>query len=211
MIAMFASLLVAAASPAPLPGSIAACPRAEARIIQDSNFTMPDNARPTRSRVWFALDIGSDGRVRRSAMVESSGDAAVDELAAKAVAEWRFAPQTGACMSTSTAWSHGWEMPAESIASPAPPGAVSLPCAAPFVRVTRFPVPRRREPPGTAAIDIVLDATARVTGVHLARSSGNTKADYFAAILGRNATYVFERQPGCTPTATTYRRELTFH
>jgi TonB family protein len=85
-----------------------------------------------------------------------------------------------------------------------------VPCAAPFIRPIRFPLPRRREVPGTAAVDVGLDPFARVTNVRLAQSSGNKKTDYAATVAARNGTYVFERQPGCAPVATMYRLELTF-
>jgi TonB family protein len=215
--ALLAAVIVATASPAPHPapvrGPAAACPRENVRIIEESNFEFPENAHPTHERVRFLIDLGSDGRIRRSALVESSGDATVDAAAAKAAGEFRYAAPTAGCVSTSAVWSAYWKMPPEALASPAPDAGASsspVPCATPFVRPQRFPLPHLREVPGTAFVDVALDASARVTAVHLVRSSGNKKTDYAATVAARQGVYVFERQPGCAPTATTYRFELTF-
>jgi TonB family protein len=216
MIAAAFVAVVLAASPAPgnVHGSAAACPREPGRIIQESQSEFPQDAHPTHERIRFLVDLGSDGRVRRSSMVESSGDAALDAAAAKALAEFRFAVPTAGCVSTSSAISRWWNVPKEALASPPPVATVDSsshpPCAVPFIRPMHFPLPARREVPGTASVDVGLDASAHVTGVHLAHSSGNKKTDYAAAVAARNGTYVFERQPGCAPTATTYHLELTF-
>ncbi|HEY6236806.1 MAG TPA: hypothetical protein VIW69_17025 [Candidatus Elarobacter sp.] len=215
MIAEFLTAVMLAASPAPSPQSVpaplAGCPRENVRVVEESNFEFPETARPTHERVRFLLDLGSDGRIRRTVLAESSGDAAVDAAAEKAVGEFRYAAPTAGCVSTSSVWSQYWRMPAEALASPAP-GASSSPaaCAAPFVRPRTFPLPPRREAPGTAFVDVALDASARVTAVHLAQSSGNKQTDYAATVAARQGVYVFERQPGCAPAATTYRLELTF-
>jgi TonB family protein len=214
MIALLAATLVSVASPTPIPAaqSAASCARESVRIVEESTPTFPENAHPTHARVRYLLDLGSDGRIRRSALVESSGDAAVDQATAKALGEFRFAPPQSGCVSASTAVSEYWDLPPDRLASPSPAGAASaLPCAAPFVRPAGFPLPPRREVAGTATVDVSLDATARVTGVQLAQSSGNKKTDYAAAAAARLGRYVFERQPGCTPAATTYRLEMTFH
>jgi outer membrane biosynthesis protein TonB len=218
MITVFlaAVLFAASSTPAPaatVPAAYAGCPRENVRIIEESNFEFPENAHPTHERVRFLLDLGSDGRIRRTALAESSGDATIDAAAAKAVGEFRYAAPTAGCVSTSTVTSQYWRMPAEALASPAPDAAASsspAPCAGPFVRPRTFPLPYRREAPGTAFVDVVLDASARVTAVHLVQSTGNKKTDYAATIAARQGVYVFERQPGCAPTATTYRLELTF-
>lgn len=225
MIALLAALAVAA-TPVPAAESAASCAREPVRVVEESTFTFPENAHPTRDRMRFLIDLGSDGRIRRIATVESSGDTVLDGIGAKAVGDIRFAAPTAGCVSASTVWSWYWRIPAEAIvappASPAPanapattgsaPAASASPaaCAAPFVRPARFPLPLRREAPGTAFVDVSLDATAHVTGVHLAQSSGNQKTDYAATAAARNAGYVFERQPGCPPVATTYRLEMTF-
>ncbi|MDP9105592.1 MAG: hypothetical protein M3N49_06635 [Candidatus Eremiobacteraeota bacterium] len=212
---LLAAVILAAAAPAPVPvrAPAAACPRENVRVIEESNFELPENAHATHERVRFLLDLGSDGRIRRTTLAESSGDAAVDAAAAKAVGEFRYAAPTAGCVSTSTVWSQYWRMPPEVLASPVPDaGAPSspAPCAAPFVRPQRFPLPPLREAPGTAFVDVALDGSARVTAVHLVQSSGNKKTDYAATVAARQGVYVFERQPGCSPTATTYRFELTF-
>jgi len=210
---LLASALAPPAATAPVLAPAAGCPRENTRIVEESNFEFPENAHPTHERVRFLLDLGSDGRVRRTALAESSGDAAVDAAAAKAVGEFRFTAPTAKCVSTSTVASQYWRMPPEALASPAPDAGASsspVPCPAPFVRPLTFPLPPRREAPGTASVDVALDASARVTAVHLVQSSGNKKTDYAAAIVARHGVYVFERQPGCPPAATTYRLELTF-
>jgi TonB family protein len=215
MIATFIAAVVLFATPppasAPVRSAAADCPREMARVIEESPVEFPPNAHPTHDRVRFLLDLGSDGRIRRLALVESSGDAAVDELVGKSLAEDRFAAPSSGCVTSSTVFSRWWNIPAEELASPEPAAPSSpLPCAAPFVRPNRLPIPRRREVPGTAVVDVTLDANARVTAVHLAQSSGNKKTDYAAAVAARNGFFVFEHQPGCTPAATTYRLELTF-
>jgi TonB family protein len=216
MIAAGFVALALAASPPPaiVRGATAACPRAPGHVIEESQLEFPENAHPTHERVRFLVDLGSDGRVRRLSMVESSGDAAVDAAAAKALGEYRFAVPTSGCVSTSSAISRWWNVPPEALVSPSPAAVVAssstAPCATPFIRPMRFPLPRRREVPGTASVDVALDANATVKAVHLAQSSGNKKTDYAATVAARNGTYVFERQPGCAPVATTYRLELTF-
>jgi TonB family protein len=220
MIAVLLAVVMLAASPssspapAPVRGATAACPHENGHVIEESQVEFPPNAHPTHERVRFLLDLGSDGRIRRSAMVESSGDGAVDAAAAKALADYRFTVPTAGCVSTSSALSRWWDIPPQLLASPSPaePAASSspAPCAAPFIRPMRFPLPRRREVPGTAVVDVGLDANARVTAVHLAQSSGNKKTDYAATVAARNGIYAFEHQAGCARTATTYRLELTF-
>ena len=86
----------------------------------------------------------------------------------------------------------------------------ALPCAAPFVRPMGFPLPPRRKAPGTVLVDVALDAKARVSAVHLTRSSGNRKTDYAATVAARNGRYLMLPQPGCAQSATTYHLELTF-
>jgi TonB family protein len=212
---MIAAILLAwiAAGPAPAPSGV--CSRENVRVVEESNFVLPDTVRATHDRVRFLLDIGSDGRVRRMAKVESSGDGALDAAAEKALGEFRFAAPTVNCVSASSVWSQWWSVPPEAIVQPPAASAAAAvspgSCVPPFVRPVGFPLPAHIAAPGTVAVDVALDATAHVTGVHLAQSSGNTKTDYAATVAARNGRYVFERQPGCAPAATTYRFEITFH
>ena len=212
--AAFAAVVLAAASPTPpARGATAACPRESGHVIEESQLEVPPDAHPTHERMRFLIDLGSDGRIRRIANVESSGDAAVDAAAAKSLTQYRFALPSYGCVTTSSVTSRWWNIPPEALASasPAPSASSSAaPCVAPFIRPMGFPLPRRREVPGTASVDIGLDASARVTAVHLAHSSGNRKTDYAATVAARNGTYVFARQPGCAPVTTTYHLELTF-
>jgi hypothetical protein len=68
----------------------------------------------------------------------------------------------------------------------------------------------RRESPGTATIDVALDAGARVTAVRLVQSTGNTKTDYAATVGARNGLFIYVHEPGCPAGPTVYRLELTF-
>src|ERR1700682_6086568 len=113
---VFTLMLALAASPAPAAASTASCPLAGVRIVEASNFTLPDDVHATHGRVRFLVDIGSDGRVRRTVLAESSGDAAVDAAATKALGEFRFAAPTHSCVAVSSAGSHVWELPAEALA-----------------------------------------------------------------------------------------------
>ncbi len=216
MIAVLLSAMLFAASPEPAGarGLTSACPHENGHVIEESQVEFPANAHPTNPRVRFLLDLGSDGRVRRSALVESSGDAAVDAAAAKALADFRFSVPTSGCVSTSSALSRWWNIPPHELAPPAPGDAAAssppVACVAPFIRPMRFPLPHRREVPGTASVDVGLDANARVTAVRLVQSSGNKKTDYAATVAARNGLYAFEHQAGCARTVTTYRLELTF-
>jgi TonB family protein len=216
--AAFAAVAVAS-SPAPARPSTAACPNHDVRAIEKGRLEAPEDVHPTHDRMRFLVDVGSDGRIRRTVIAESSGDAALDAAAANALAKFRFEAPTRGCVSASTTWSQGWWVPRDVLASPSPsqsppaqPGVTipAAPCGAPFVRARGFPVSPKRKAPGTAAIDVSFDATARVTAVHLAQSSGNKKTDYAATVAARYGSYVVVRQPGCPPTPTTYRLELTF-
>lgn len=216
-------VIAAAATPIPQAQAAAACPREAVRVVEESNFTMPSDAHPTHDTVRFTLDIGSDGRLRRSVLTESSGDPAIDAAAAQALTQFRFAAPTFGCVASSTTTSWSWRIPAEEVspASPAPsaaPATSAAPassapvasCTAPFVRAARLAIPPRREKPGTAIVDVTLDANARVTNVHLVQSSGETKTDYAATVAARTGGFVFVRVPGCPSGATVYRLELTF-
>ena len=215
MLATLLGVLIAAAPPR-VPVTAASCPAQTIRVVEESKFAYPPSARPTNGRVRFLVDLGSDGRIRRTVMVESSGDAALDSAAGQAMNQFRFAPPSMRCVAASSVASWWWDMSAATIepsptAVPSPVPAASAPvCAEPFARPNRMRLPANREVPGTARIDVFLDAAARVTGVMLASSSGNKRTDYAATVAARNATYVFERQPGCAPSATKYRLELTF-
>jgi TonB family protein len=217
--------VVIAASPTPVPQAqaAAACPREPPRVIEESNFTLTPDARPTNANVRFALDLGSDGRLRRAVLVESSGDATVDAAAAQALTQFRFAAPTFGCVALSTTWSWYWRLPAEELtaatpaASAAPasstaPAASTVPasCTAPFVRLAWLPIPGRREQPGTATVDVTLDADARVKAVRLVQPSEHLKTDYAATVAARNGRYIFVRVRGCPSGPTVYRLELTF-
>ncbi len=176
-------------------------------------LTIPEGMHPTNPRVRVLADLGSDGRVRRVVTVESSGDAAVDAAAAKAVEHFRFAPPAYGCVTTSSTAALSFNVPPEATAarqSPAP--NVSLaPCAGPFVRPMGFSPPPQREVPGTATVEVSLDSAAAVTGVRLVHSSGNPKTDNAATAAARSGAYRFEPIPGCPQSPTTYQLEITFH
>jgi len=216
--------VVIAASPTPIPQAqaAAACPRESPRVIEESNFTLTPDARPTNANVRFALDLGSDGRLRRAVLVESSGDATVDAAAAQALTQFRFAAPTFGCVALSTTWSWYWRFPDEALttatpaasaapaSSPAPTASTApTSCTAPFVRLARLRIPGR-EQPGTATVDVTLDADARVKAVRLVQPSGHLKTDYAATVAARGGIYIFVRVPGCPSGPTVYRLELTF-
>jgi TonB family protein len=210
-----------AASPPGRPAYVAACPRTRARIVSEPVPVPPPDYHASSPQVQIVADYGSDGRVRRVAVVTSSGDPRLDDAAATAVSQAKIAPASFACISPSGLMLQTFPVPVEALAAPeasATPGAVAPPagspspraCDAPFVQTTGFAIPPRRERAGTAAVAVSLDAAGHVQGVHLAHSSGSAKADYAAAVAARTGRYVLVPAAGCAASATTYRLELTF-
>ncbi len=192
--------------------SIARCARSPARLVSELHPTLPANARATHPRVGFAIDLGSDGSVRRIVTIESSGDAGIDDAVLAAVEHARFDAPTFSCMASSAAILQTIDLPAEVLASPAPAAAASAApsaCAAPFVTPAGIEV-TAREPRGTVALDVDLDAAAHVDAVRLVRSSGNSRTDDAAIAGARAAGYQFVVFRGCPPAPTTYRLEITF-
>jgi TonB family protein len=218
---LFAPLLAAAT--AGMPAYAAACPERNAQMLAGAMLVPPDGIHPTNRRARFLLDLGSDGRIRRAALVESSGDAAFDGAALKAAGRIVFAPSSQGCISPSSVVPESFDVPLIVLAHPAanpsgppvlataPPAADVTICAAPFVQLNGIGLPDTRQAPGTVTIDVRLDAAARVIGVQLAKPSGNKTTDATALALARDAEYAFEPQPGCGPKPTTYPLELTFH
>lgn len=198
-------------------GMAAACPRVPPRVVTTANFTMPEGAHPTRDALRFVVDIGSEGRLRRWALIESSGDAALDAAAEAALPELRFAPPSLGCVSLSASVPWSWRIPAEMIASPTTasaepkPGAAPVACTAPFVQVNRLMLGAKRQSPGAVSVDVSLDANAHVTSVRLVHPSGNIKTDYAATIAARTSTYAYLPIPSCPARPTTYHLELGFH
>jgi TonB family protein len=220
MLPFFLASIVAAAG----PSAVDACPQTEPRVVVGAVLTPLDGLHPTNRRARFLLDIGSDGRVRRAGMVESSGDARFDAAALAAADQMRFAPPSEGCISPSSVAPESFDVPLISLVRPPAPGASGLPelatapppssvtiCAAPFVELTGLDVPDQRQAPGTATVDVRLDASAHVLGAQLAHSSGNARTDAAAVAMARGGQYAFEPQPGCPAKATTYPLELTFH
>jgi TonB family protein len=219
MLAFVLSSLVAAAAPA-YPDS---CPQSDARVLVGAVLNPPDSIHPTNRRARFLLDVGSDGRVRRAAMTESSGDATFDADALAAAKQMTFVPPQEACLSPSSVAPESFDVPLLALARPAPGGSgppvlpTSAPaadltiCAAPFVELTGLDVPDKRPAPGTVAIDVRLDASAHVVGAQLAHSGGNAQTDAAALAMARGGEYAFAPQPGCPPKPTTYQLELTYH
>jgi TonB family protein len=210
---VLSSLVVAAAGE---PAYLAACPQSDAKVVIGAVLNPRDDVHPTNRRARFLLDLGSDGRVRRAAIVESSGDARFDGDALAAAEQMRFAPPAEGCISPSSVAPETFDVPLISLVRPPAPGA-SAPasavtiCAAPFVELTGLDVPDTRQAPGTVAIDVRLDASAHVLGATLATSSGNAKTDAAGLALARDGEYAFTPQPGCPAKPTVYRLELTFH
>lgn len=220
---MFAFVLSALVAAAGEPSYLAACPQSDAKVVIGAVLNPRDDMRATNRRARYLLDLGSDGRVRRIAMTESSGDARFDADALAAAKQMRFAPPSQGCISPSSVAPESFDVPLIALARPAPGGtgplvlATARPmadvtiCAAPFVTLTGLDVPDTHQTPGTAAIDVRLDAAARVLGATLATSSGNAKTDAAAVALARSGQYAFTPQPGCPAKPTLYRLELTFH
>ncbi|HZO95382.1 MAG TPA: TonB family protein [Candidatus Baltobacteraceae bacterium] len=246
MLAAVAALVLAAAPSRVEPG----CPTQAAHVIDAAQPVLPPDPHPTTGAVRMFFDIGSDGRVRRAAVADSSGDPAVDAAALDALRRTRFAPPSYRCVAVSTGAetsvlvppapqllpeeaapaASGSPLPGatpSALLSPAPVAAAAAPLAAspspsapasaakmcltpPFVRVTRFAGAPSREPAGTADVDVRLDARAHVTGVRVARSSGNERTDYAAAVMARRSAYAYLTQTGCPAGPATYRLELTF-
>lgn len=217
MLALFLASIVAAVG----PSSPDSCPQADAHVLVAPVLNPPDGLHPTNRRARFLLDIGSDGRVRRAAMTESSGDATFDGLALAAAQKMTFAPPQEGCISPSTVAPQSFDVPLLALARPAAngSGAAVLPtpasdvtiCAAPFVELTGLDVPDQRQPAGTVTVDVRLDASAHVLGAQLAHSSGNKTTDAAALAMARSGAYAFTPQPGCPAKPTTYPLELTFH
>ena len=219
MLAFVLSSLIAAAGE---PAYLASCPAAQTRIIATSGVVEPLTIHATNRKVKFMVDIGSDGEIRHATMTESSGDNAYDAAALDAVKRYRFAPPTQGCISTSTVVPVEFTVPLIGLVQPgtnaagnpilataAPAAAVAI-CGAPGVQLTGLDVPDSRQAPGTVDIDVGLDAAAHVTSAKLARASGNAKTDAAGLSAARTAQYAFTLTPGCRPSPTTYRLELTY-
>ena len=95
MFAFMLATLIAQAGPAYL----ASCPASDARVLATSTPIVGDNIHPTNRRARFLLDVGSNGELRRTALIESSGDATFDQAALEAAQRFRFAPPTQGCIS----------------------------------------------------------------------------------------------------------------
>ena len=210
MLAIALSTLLAQAAPAYL----AACPAQEAKVTFTAPVIAPDGIHPTNRRARFFLDLGSDGRIRHVALVESSGDSAFDSAALNAAENFRFAPPTQGCISTSSVVPEDFNVPLLALARPVPgasgvPGVVTLPstqpgsavaiCTAPFVQLKGLDIPDTRQAPATVEVTVALDAAAHVTSAKLAKSSGNAKTDAFAVTSAKDAVYSFLLAPGCPP------------
>jgi len=206
---LFAGLLLAATSPS-------GCPRTPMRVTVEPHPLLPDGVRPTHARVQVVVDVGSDGRVRRAALSESSGDPAVDRAAVTAAQSEQFDAPSFSCITFSTAETQTFTLPSDLLATPAPnaplpsatPGPVPV-CDAPFVTPAGLS-PAPHVPRGTVAVDVRLDAAAHVEGARIARSSGNATTDDAALDAARRSGYEFVPFAGCRPAATTYQLEITF-
>ena len=186
-----------------------------AHVTIPAVFVAPDGpgVHTTNRRVRFLIDVGSDGRERRVAMVESSGDVTVDAAALASVHNMHFAPSLQNCISAPSVAPESFNVSLITLAQPvagasAPPVAI---CGDPFVQITGMDMPDKRQAPGTAAIDVGLNASAKVTSAQLAKSSGNKTTDAVALASAKSGQYQFVIEPGCAPKPTTYRLELTYH
>ena len=220
---MFALLLSTLVAQAGAPAYLSSCAAPQpTRVLATSQVIVGDNIHPTNRRTRFFIDIGSDGSVRHVIMYESSGDATFDQAAVAAAERFRFAAPTQGCISTSAVVPEEFNVPLLSFKGPAPVGSAppalpTLPpeaatiCTAPAVEIAGLDIPDTRQAPGTAAIDVALDANAHVTSAKLVKASGNAKTDAIAVDEAKSAQYKFDVGPGCRPKPTTYQLELTFH
>jgi TonB family protein len=203
MVSAVLALLALAGQPS------AACPQTPIRVTTEAHPELPPNPRPTNAKVGIVLDVGSDGRVRRAALTESSGDPAVDRATLASAERQRFAAPSFACVAFSAVFLESFEIPPDALASPAPSAAPVALCGPPFVTPAGVAL-SGRSARGTVAVDVQLDAAAHVDGARLAQSSGNAATDRAALDAARASGYRFVSFPGCPPAPTTYRLELTF-
>jgi TonB family protein len=217
---MLSHLLVAQGTPAYL----ASCPKTPGGLVSPAVWVPPDDIHATNRRARFFIDLGSDGRVRRAAVVESSGDARFDAAAQAAImSSAKYAAPSQNCITTSSVTMESFNVPLISLVTPAPANASAPPtiptsapaasiaiCSSSFVQLTSIDVPVKKAPPGTVSVDVGLSAAAKVTSVLLAKSSGNKELDYLGTTSARSAGYTFMLPPGCAPKPTTYRLELTY-
>ena len=220
---MFALLLTQVIAAAGMPAYLASCPADPGRITQSAAWIAPDNVHATNRRARFFVDLGSDGRIRRVALVESSGDTAFDAGAQAALRTEKFAPPVQNCIAMSSTTTQSFDVPLISLVTPVPAGQTGNPtvptpppaasvaiCGAPFGQLTSLDVPMKKAPPGTVGIDVGLSAAGKVTSVQLASSSGNKSLDYLATTSARSASFQLVTAPGCAPKPVTYRLELTY-
>jgi len=220
MFAIVLSTLLAQAAPAYL----ASCPAQAGHVTFQAPFIAPDTGvHPTNRRARFFLDVGSDGNVRRAELVESSGDATFDGEAAEAAKNFRFAPPTQGCISTSSVVPEDFDVSLITLAHPvgangvsvvptqAPASVVAVCSSLPLAQLKGIDAADTRQAPGTVDIDVGLDANAHVTSAKIAKPSGNAKTDATALGLAHDAAYELVIAPGCKPAKTVYRLELTFH
>ncbi|HEX3551280.1 MAG TPA: energy transducer TonB [Candidatus Elarobacter sp.] len=189
--------------------SVARCPRTPIHVASEAHPTVPDGTHPTHDHVTVVLDLSSDGRVRRAAISESSGDPAVDRATLAASEQQRFDMPTFSCITFSTTFAERFDLPKELVPSPSPSAAPVPVCGTPFVTPSGLS-PSERPPRGTASIDVDLDAAAHVDGARIVQSSGNAETDRVALAAARASGYAFIPFAGCPPAATTYRLDLTF-
>ncbi len=221
---MFALILSTLVAQAGAPAYLSSCaPPQQIRVLATSQVIVGDNIHPTNRRTRFFIDIGSDGRVRHVMMYESSGDATFDQAAVEAAQRFKFAPPTQGCISTSAIVPEEFNGarcsrstgPPQSVRQrrrcrTPPPEAAAI-CGDPAVEVAGLDIPDTRQAPGTAAIDVTLDANAHVKTAKLAKSSGSAKTDATAVDEAKSAQYKFDVAPGCRPKPVAYQLELTFH
>jgi TonB family protein len=220
MLALILSTLVAQAG---APAYLSSCaPPQPTRVLATSQVIVGDNIHPTNRRARFFIDIGSDGRVRHVVMYESSGDATFDQAAVEAAQRFKFAPPTQGCISTSAivpeefnvsllAFGRPVVVGSAPPVLPSPPPEAAAICGDPAVEVAGLDIPDTHQAPGTAAVDVALDANAHVKTAKLAKSSGNAKTDATAVDEAKSAQYKFDVGPGCRPKPAAYQLELTFH
>jgi len=202
------------------------CPTSAARLAEQPQITLPADAKITAKEIAFAIDVGSDGRVRALQLDKSSGDGAVDMLTQQTLEAAKYEPAQTGCVALSSGMYIAFALPTP---EPTPPPAdvatatpkptpVPQPTArnlnancTPYIHSFITPVARDRKRTGSATVAVELDAAGtRTAEPVLKKSTGSPVLDQEALRIARTGQYGFELGTSCKPQAETYLLELTF-
>jgi len=188
-----------------------ACPDDVPRPVAPPKLSLPQSAHITSNEIAFAIDIGSDARVRNIALLQSSGDIGVDALVREALQKSAYRPARSHCVAISSTIRSAFRL---GDASPAPPGTPAPmlhpeSCVPP---VNAFVSPLRRDggKRGTTIVAVDLDAAGALTGARISQSSTVPILDTEALAAARSASYSFANGSPCLRQSTIYFLELSF-